>query len=300
MKKINIYTDLALEERERFKRNIEISGVKIDKNYNKELFMTTTDVEIFNEMAAKSMGKPIGSYVTMETRLFKEDDLERQNIFAKEIANHMEDMTKNQNIKKILIVGLGNSKATPDSLGPKVAEQIEILPNVYCLAPGVLAQTGMETFSIVKGITAQMKPDIIIAIDSLAARNVRRITTTIQLTDTGITPGSGIGNHRKGLNEQSLNTKVIAIGVPMVVSGATIVNDTMEKLLEILASHNQNNSISNIFKDYTSDEKYQLFEELLSEDTEQMFVTPKDIDEIVDNLSKIIACGINMFCNVLK
>jgi len=158
----------------------------------------------------------------------------------------------------------------------------------------------METFSIVKGITAQMKPDIIIAIDSLAARNVRRITTTIQLTDTGITPGSGIGNHRKGLNEQSLNTKVIAIGVPMVVSGATIVNDTMEKLLEILASHNQNNSISNIFKDYTSDEKYQLFEELLSEDTEQMFVTPKDIDEIVDNLSKIIACGINMFCNVLK
>ena len=109
----------------------------------------------------------------------------------------MEEMTKNQNIKKILIVGLGNSKATPDSLGPKVAEQIEILPNVYCLAPGVLAQTGMETFSIVKGITAQMKPDIIIAIDSLAARNVRRITTTIQLTDTGITPGSGIGNHRK-------------------------------------------------------------------------------------------------------
>ena len=283
MKKINIYTDLALEERERFKRNIEISGVKIDKNYNKELFMTTTDVEIFNENGAKSMGKPIGSYVTMETRLFKEDDLERQTIFAKEIANHMEEMTKNQNIKKILIVGLGNSKATPDSLGPKVAEQI-----------------GMETFSIVKGITAQMKPDIIIAIDSLAARNVRRITTTIQLTDTGITPGSGIGNHRKGLNEQSLNTKVIAIGVPMVVSGATIVNDTMEKLLEILASHNQNNSISNIFKDYTSDEKYQLFEELLSEDTEQMFVTPKDIDEIVDNLSKIIACGINMFCNVLK
>ena len=248
MKEINIYTDLALEERERFKRDVEISGVKIDKNYNKELLMTTTDVEIFNENGAKSMGKPIGSYVTMETRLFKEDDL----------------------------------------------------PNVYCLAPGVLAQTGMETFSIVKGITAQMKPDIIIAIDSLAARNVRRITTTIQLTDTGITPGSGIGNHRKGLNEQSLSTKVIAIGVPMVVSGATIVNDTMEKLLEILASHNQNNSISNIFKDYTSDEKYQLFEELLSEDTEQMFVTPKDIDEIVDNLSKIIACGINMFCNVLK
>ena len=137
---------MALEERERFKRNIEISGVKIDKNYNKELFMTTTDVEIFNENGAKSMGKPIGSYVTMETRLFKEDDLERQNIFAKEIANHMEEMTKNQNIKKNPYSGSWKFKATPDSLGPKVAEQIEILPNVYCLAPGVLAQTGMETF----------------------------------------------------------------------------------------------------------------------------------------------------------
>ena len=141
----------------------------------------------------------------------------------------------------------------------------------------------------------QIDPDLIIAIDYLAARNVRRITTTIQITNTGITPGSGIGNHRKGLNEESLGKKVIAIGVPMVVSGATIVNDTMENLIRIL-SKIENNPIGNAFKDYTPQEKYQLFEELLSEETEDLFVTPKDVDEIVDNLSKIIAHGINDFC----
>ncbi len=296
MNKINIYTDLAVEERERFKKDIEIEGVKIDKDYNKELEMTTTVVEIFNKNGASAMGKPIGSYITMETKFLKDNDMMRKKKFAKELTKHMKEMIKKDSVKKILIVGLGNSQATPDALGPKVAEGIEIIPNIYCISPGVFAQTGMETYSIVKGIAKEICPDLIIAIDSLAARNVRRITTTIQLTDTGITPGSGIGNRRQGLNLETLNTKVIAIGVPMVVSGATIVNDTMEKLLSILSSHNENNSISNIFSEYTAKEKYQLFEELLSEDTEQMFVTPKDVDEIVENLSSIIASGINMFC----
>lgn len=296
MEKINIYTDLAVEERERFKRDVEIEGVRIDKDYNRELEMTTTVVEIFNENGASAMGKAEGSYITMETKFLKDNDLTRKKKFAKELTKHMKEMVKNDSIKKILIVGLGNSQATPDALGPKVAEGIEIIPNIFCIAPGVFAQTGMETYSIVKGITEEICPDLIIAIDSLAARNVRRITTTIQLTDTGITPGSGIGNRRQGLNRETLNTKVIAIGVPMVVSGATIVNDTMEKLLSILSSHNKNNSISNIFSEYTAKEKYQLFEELLSEDTEQMFVTPKDVDEIVENLSGTISFGINMFC----
>ena len=157
----------------------------------------------------------------------------------------------------------------------------------------------METYSIIKGIVDQTQPDLVIAIDSLAARNVRRVTTTIQLADTGIIPGSGIGNHRKGLDKDSLGCKVIAIGVPMVVSGATIVNDTMEKLIRILSSFGKNNSMSQIFDHYTYKEKYQLFEELLSEETEQMFVTPKDVDEIVENLSRIISHGLNRFCDSL-
>lgn len=291
----NIYTDLALEERERFERNVEIEGVEIKKDYTKGINLTTTTVKILNKNGEKAMKKPIGTYITMESGLLKETENSNQKKIKDILSDNLLNLTGDVNGKSILIVGLGNSLATPDALGPKTVEGIHCKDNVYCIAPGVLAQTGMETYDIVKGIVDQVNPDIIIAIDSLAARNVRRITTTIQITDTGITPGSGVGNHRKGLNMDSLDKKVVAIGVPMVVSGATIVNDTMENLIKIL-THVKNNPISNFFKDYTTQEKYQLFEELLSEETEQMFVTPKDVDEIVDNLSKIIAGGINQYC----
>lgn len=291
----NIYTDLALEERERFERNVEIKGVEIKNNFDKNINMKTTVVDIVNEEGAQAMGKPVGSYITMESRILKEPkERERRNI-AKELAKHLSAILKEEHIKSVLIVGLGNKLATPDALGPRTVEEIIPGEKVYCIAPGVLAQTGMETFDIIKGIVGEVNPDIVIAIDSLAARNVRRITTTIQITDTGITPGAGIGNHRKGLNKENLGKKVIAIGVPMVVSGATIVNDTMENLIKILSKIN-NHSVANLFKDYTREEKYQLFEELLSEETEQMFVTPKDVDEIVENLSVTIAHGLNEFC----
>lgn len=299
MENINIYTDLALEERERFNRNVEIEGVKIEKQYAEKFDMTTTVVDIFNEHGAEAMGKPKGSYITMETRLLKSPEEDTRRKIADYVTENLCQMTKNEKIKNVLIVGLGNSQATPDALGPKTAKNIIIGNNIFCIAPGVLAQTGMETYSIIKGIVEEINPDIIIAIDSLAARNVRRVTTTIQLTDTGITPGSGIGNHRRGLNKESLGKKVIAIGVPMVVSGATIVNDTMEKLLNILSTVGKPNYMANVLERYTQQEKYQLFEELLSEDTEQMFVTPKDIDEIVDNLSHIIAEALNKFCDKL-
>lgn len=291
----SIYTDLALEERERFERNVEIKGVEIQNSYDKKIKMNTTIVDIVSEEGAKTMGKPMGSYITMESRILKNpEEMERRSI-AKELARHLSEIIKSDYVKSVLIVGLGNKLATPDALGPRTVEEILPGEKVYCIAPGVLAQTGMETFDIIKGIVGEVNPDIVIAIDSLAARNVRRITTTIQITDTGITPGAGIGNHRKGLNKESLGKKVIAIGVPMVVSGATIVSDTMENLIKILSKTN-NNSVANLFKDYTREEKYQLFEELLSEETEQMFVTPKDVDEIVENLSTTIAHGLNEFC----
>ena len=317
MKKINIYTDLALEERERFKRNIEISGVKIDKNYNKELFMTTTDVEIFNENGAKSMGKPIGSYVTMETRLFKEDDLERQNIFAKEIANHMEEMTKNQNIKKILIVGLGNSKATPDSLGPKVVQTVDITRHlinfakdlvepdtrsVSALSPGVLGTTGIETSEIITSVCNEVKPDIVIAIDSLASSSINRLGTTIQLSNTGITPGAGVRNKREGINQNTLNVPVIAIGVPTVVDMATITSEAIDKMVEVTKQkiENGDNSVNkeqiekviNIFND---DNKYNMIANVL--DTDNFIVTPKEIDDVIQIVSDLISGGINMSIN---
>ena len=291
----NIYTDLALEERERFERNVEIKGVEIKNSFDSKINMNTTIVDIVSEEGAKTMGKPIGSYITMESRILRSPEERERRSIANKLSKHLYEIIKRDHVKSVLIVGLGNEMATPDALGPRTVKGI--LPNkkVYCIAPGVLAQTGMETFDIVKGIVGEVDPDIVIAIDSLAARNVRRITTTIQISDTGITPGAGIGNQRKGLNKESLGKKVIAIGVPMVVSGATIVNDTMEKLISILSKTN-NHSVANLFQDYTNAEKYQLFEELLSEETEQMFVTPKDVDEIIENLSTTIAHGLNEFC----
>ena len=279
----NIYTDLALEEREKFNRDIQIEGVESYQKKENSVNMLTTVVKIVNEKGKETMGKPIGSYITMESPKIRYSKEVHRRELGKFLCNYLKEITLKENIKSILIVGLGNSMATPDALGPKTARDIICTKNIYCMAPGVLSQTGMETYDIIKGVVSQIDPDLIIAIDSLAARN------------TGITPGSGIGNHRKGLNEESLGKKVIAIGVPMVVSGATIVNDTMENLIRIL-SKIENNPIGNAFKDYTPQEKYQLFEELLSEETEDLFVTPKDVDEIVDNLSKIIAHGINDFC----
>lgn len=292
----DIYTDLALEEREKFEDDVEIKGVKIDENKDESLEMTTTVVEIINRNGEKAMGKPRGKYVTMESRLMKEEEKTIREELSEKLTENLNQILADKKVNTILIVGLGNSQATPDALGPKVAEKIKIGEGVYCIAPGVLAQTGMETHSIIKGVVAEIDPDLVIAIDSLAARNLRRVTTTIQLTDTGIIPGSGIGNHRVGINQETLGKKVIAIGVPMVVSGATIVNDTMEKLLKILSSYHISNSISGVLETYSKEEKYQLFEELLSEDTEQVFVTPKDVDEIVENLSVIISHALNRFC----
>lgn len=294
--RVNIYTDLALEEREKYNSDVEIDGVIIRKNKNEKLAMTTTLVEIINQKGVKAMGKPKGSYITLESRLIKVEEEEVRKIIARKIADILLKIHPRKRDEKILIVGLGNAYATPDALGPKVAKDIVIKENVFCIAPGVWAQTGMETYSIIKGVVSQEKPDLIIAIDSLAARSVSRITSTIQIADTGIIPGSGIGNHRMGLNEETLGCKVIAIGVPMVVSGATIVNDTMEKLLSVLSSYEKQEKLVGVLNKFSTQEKYELFEELLSEETEQMFVTPKDVDEIVSNLGKTIAEGINKFC----
>ena len=296
--RVDIYTDLALEEREKFKDNVEIDGVELKKKYNDELKMTTTLVNIKTEKGAKVMGKPKGHYITIETKYAKEDDKYNQKKISDELLKNIGHLI-NANIGKdkrpeaILIVGLGNAQATPDAIGPRTASLVQIRKNIYCISPGVLAQTGMETFSIVKGIVDEMKPDLIIAIDSLAARNISRVTTTIQLTDTGIIPGSGIGNNREGLNRENLGCTVIAIGVPMVVHSVTIVNDTMDKLIYLLSQNMENNCLQKVFEDFTVEEKYQLFAEIMTEDIGQMFVTPKDVDEIVDNLSTIIENSIN-------
>ena len=200
---------------------------------------------------------------------------------------------------------------TPDALGPDVADNLvvtrhiikeygkyamggEKVHTVSAIVPGVMGQTGMETLEIVKGVVEETKPDFAIAIDALAARNSKRLNRTIQLADTGINPGSGVGNHRNALTEDTLGIPVIAIGVPTVVDAATIVNDTMENLLAALETSEMLKGVGVVLQGYNATEKYELIKELISPHLNGMFVTPKDIDETVKRISYTISEALNM------
>ena len=160
--------------------------------------------------------------------------------------------------------------------------------------PGVTGQTGMETVEIVKGIVQETKPDFIVAIDALAARNSKRLNRTIQIADTGIHPGSGVGNQRNAINRETVGVPVIAIGVPTVVDAATIVNDAMENLLAALESSEMLKGVGVVMQGYSAAEKYELVKELIAPHLNGMFVTPKDIDDTVKRISYTISEALNL------
>ena len=217
---------------------------------------------------------------------------------------------KEEDLPSVLVVGLGNRSVTPDSLGPRVLGNLQVtrhldgqygdtflkdrsLPAISGIAPGVMAQTGMETAEILKGIIGQTHPDLIIAIDALAARSVHRLGTTIQLTDTGIHPGSGVGNHRHSLTKESLGVPVLAIGVPTVVGAAAIVHDTVSALVRVLSENENTKGTGSWIEDMDSEEQYQLIRELLEPEFGPLYVTPPDIDQSVKQLSFTISEGIH-------
>ena len=298
----NIRTDLALEVRESFEEDdVEIKGVILKEDYIEEKELRITTVEIKDEQGAKAMQKPIGTYITIEARKLQEKDDEYHSSISEEIGKYIMQLVGDSYKNGVLIVGLGNREVTPDALGPWVVDNLFItrhlirelgkdfgernrLENVSALAPGVMAQTGMEVAEILKGIINETKPGVVIAIDALAARSVYRLNTTVQITDTGISPGAGIGNNRQALNEESLGTKVIALGVPTVVDAVTIVKDSLEQALN---------------KQGFSQQEIHCF---LAEVTDQqsvhnMFVTPKNIDESMKCISYTISEAINScFC----
>lgn len=297
-----IYTDLALEERERYQKNVEIPGVVLEKKEIEQLEMSLTKMIIKNKSGCEAMGKPEGTYITIESRMLLNEEIledsEIEDAIVKVICRELKKVA--QGIKgmnrerKILIVGLGNEKATPDALGPLTTGQIMVKENVICIAPGVLAQTGMETYKIIKGIVREEKPDLVIAIDSLSARNTSRVATTVQITDTGITPGSGIGNHRMGLNRETLGIPVIAVGIPMVVNSVTIVHDTIEQLISFLQNYEELKDMTSSFAIFNREEKYAFIDEIMTNEMGKMYVTPKDIDDIINRLSNVLAQAINM------
>lgn len=288
-----IRTDLALEEKERFEgTQAEVKGVLLEEKNSPAGIFQITIVKILNEDGAKAMRKPIGNYVTLENCSIEDYDEILCDEMTQEIKEYLKEMIgglkKEGRIKnnKIIVAGLGNREATPDALGPQAAEQILVGTDIYALAPGVMAQTGFETSDYIKGIAKEVNAGLIIAIDSLAARNTRRLNTTVQITDTGINPGSGVGNHRHALNEETMGIPVIAIGVPTVVDAATIVNDVFHNMVEVL-------QLTDIMEHFSEDEKRQLVKELMGSRERDLYVTPKDIDETIVILGRIIADGIN-------
>ncbi|MCI8370851.1 MAG: GPR endopeptidase [Lachnospiraceae bacterium] len=306
-------TDLAVEERERFEDDdVEISGVSIEEEFDEETEIKVTRVMITTEKGAKAMGKPKGTYITLEAPNMSVPDEDYHREISAALAKQISQLLpKNKDEQSILIVGLGNREITPDSLGPDVVGNLLItrhiveeygklalgrdkINKISGIVPGVMAQTGMEASEIVRGIVDETKPDYVIAIDALAARSTRRLNRTIQIADTGIHPGSGVGNHRNGLTEKSLGVPVIAIGVPTVVDAATIVNDTMENLIEAMEQSNQLKGIGNTLNLFNATEKHQLIRELIAPHLNGMFVTPKDIDETIKRIGFTISEALNM------
>ena len=291
-----IRTDLALETTERFaEENAEIRGVEVHEEYDEEKDVRTTVVKIVTENGAKSMGRPQGTYITIEAPELSTPDEDYHREISEELSTHLRKLIDLKKEKSVLVVGLGNAAITADALGPQVVDNLlmtrhiikeyglrgikhEKMHRISGIAPGVMAQTGMETAEIVQGIVSETKPDVVVAIDALAARSVRRLSRTIQITDTGIHPGSGVGNHRNGLTEENLQVKVIGIGVPTVVDAATIVHDSMAHLLDTLEETEQK----------------EFLDEMIAPNLYSMFVTPKDVDETIKYLSFTISEGLNI------
>ena len=309
----NIRTDLALEAKEiyqaKHKKEKDIDGIEVLNEIYKDIKVTI--VKVKDDNGAKKIGKSKGNYVTIDIPDFTAYDGETMDRVSQVVAEILGRMVNIDVEKTILVVGLGNWKVTPDALGPKVTEGImvtrhlkTVMPEVMddsvrpvcSIAPGVLGVTGVETVEIIKGTVERVKPDLVICIDALAARRVERVNTTIQISDTGISPGAGVGNNRKQINEENLGVKVVAIGVPTVVDAVTIANDTIDMVVDSLMKNTSSgNDFYKMLGSLDKNEKNALIREVLSSKSlGEMIVTPKDVDLIINSLAKIISNGINI------
>lgn len=309
----NIRTDLALETRERFvSDHVEIPGVSVEETYDEKREIRTTRVVVETENGAKMMGKPVGTYLTIEAPNMAVPDEDYHREISKKLAEDIKELVPERKEEvSVLVVGLGNREVTPDALGPYVADHLHVTRHIVkeygkyamgkdqvylvsAVVPGVTGQTGMETLEIVKGVVEETEPDFVVAIDALAARNSKRLNRTIQITDTGICPGSGVGNHRLALNSETLGVKVIGIGVPTVVDAVTIVNDTMENFIVALESSELLKSVGETLRSYNEAEKQELIRELIAPHLNGMYMTPKNIDDTIKRVSFTISEALNI------
>ncbi len=281
MEQFQVRTDLALEARERFEEDVEIRGVSVEERYDEKHDIRITKVCIESENGAKAMGKPVGVYITLEAPKLSDPDKDYHREVSETLAIYLQELLGTDQERSVLIVGLGNREVTPDALGPEVVGNLRITRHVVKeygkaafekervhmvsgIVPGVMAQTGMETLEIIRGVVEETRPDVVVAVDALAARSSKRLNRTIQISDAGIHPGSGVGNHRHSLTRETIGVPVIAIGVPTVVDAATIVYDAVRDRNAVPPGLNT------------------------------MFVTPKDIDETIRHLSFTISEALNI------
>jgi spore protease len=298
-----IHTDLALEARElALERDSGREPEGLTSETEKHGEMTISRVNILTEAAGKNVGKVPGYYVTIEAEGLRSRDRDRQERIAFQVAKELEAFFERMNLKDddhCLVVGLGNWDATPDALGPKVVSHILVtrhlletvppekkgqLRPVAALAPGVLGTTGLETGEIVIGVAERIKPRFIIVIDALASRTTSRMGATVQIADTGIHPGSGLGNKRIGITPQTLGVPVIAIGVPTVVEAATIVQDALSELNRGSQSPANPKPVDNLG----------VVRRVLSPYLNSLIVTPKEIDVMIEDLARVISGALNI------
>ncbi|MGB4176825.1 MAG: GPR endopeptidase [Halanaerobiales bacterium] len=305
--------DLAIDAHELAveRTGTEIQGISVVEE-NKEVAKITR-IHVMNEQGAQAIGKPIGRYTTIESEGLKGQNRlvhdQLSEIFSEELALMIDfdQIRPHPNLEPtIFVVGLGNWNATPDALGPQVLNHLMVTRHLYqeappelrkglrpvcALSPGVLGLTGVQTAEIIKGVVEMVKPNLIIAIDALAAHHTSRLANTIQISDTGIAPGSGIGKVRPAINQQTMNIPVIAIGVPTVVHAITIVNDAMEEMLkgEIFSKVERER-----FRHVDENEKKRMMGNILGSFMGGLMVSPKGVDELIKDVSRIIAGGINI------
>lgn len=327
LKKYNIRTDLVIDTIENIKHDIKTDVYEKDN-------IKVTKVKVDN-LSSKLLNKKEGNYITIEFDDVTDSNNKENviNIFTSELKNMIESLNLDKDYS-VLIIGLGNEKSTPDSLGPKTINNVLVTRYLYvlnekvekgirevsALSPGVMATTGIETKEIISSITSTINPSLVIVIDALAASSISRVNKSIQITDTGIHPGSGVGNKRKEISFNTLNIPTIAIGVPTVVESSTIVYDTLEYLFKHISyiRDNQNSNklvfgrkkyldkikdkeLSNSDKrkvlgllgELNDADKKSLINEVLNSLDYNFIVTPKEIDFLIDKLSEVISKGIN-------
>lgn len=306
----NFRTDLALERRDLYKKanNIEdeVDGIETEEEKLDE-DIKITRVKVLNENGENAIGKKAGNYITIDINNLKIAGEEQIQKASEALTKELKELLKKhiEEQEPLLVVGLGNLYVTPDALGPKVVQDIDVTRHILqympealdkntrpvsAISPGVLGTTGIETLEILKGIVDNIKPKLLIIIDALASRSIERISSTVQIADTGIIPGAGVGNTRKELSIETLGIPVVAIGIPTVVEAATIAADSLDLFIQKVQEQAKSNDFLNQLQE---EDKYEMIKEVLAPNDYNFIVTPKEIDELIENMKDIVARGIN-------